>query len=329
MTLTDGLRVTRAKTFAPTVGDALLRLGVQMGPRDRVVPSLSAPVGKRIEVRRAKQVTLVLNGQPKSASVTAPTVGEALKELAVDLHGAFIHPAPAAPLQAGTQVVVAQPANVTLVHDQKNEVVTSNSLTARELLHRFGIELGPLDRVEPDPGAYPSAGSTIKVVRVREVLERTPLRIPFKKVTEQTAKLELGLRKVTSKGIEGLAHRVHLVLYEDGALRHKDLVATEVTRAPRDEVTLVGTRRPVFASNEHSETGKATWYRFPGLGAAHKTLPKGTVVKVTNLANGRQVVVVIRDRGPWGPGRIIDLSDTAFRELAPLRTGVLNVKIEW
>ncbi len=60
--------------------------------------------------------------------------------------------------------------------------------------------------------------------------------------------------------------------------------------------------------------------------AAHKTLPFGTEVEVTNLANGKSVIVRINDRGPYGPGRVIDLSSNAFSKLAPLSRGVINVQ---
>jgi len=62
------------------------------------------------------------------------------------------------------------------------------------------------------------------------------------------------------------------------------------------------------------------------LAAAHKTLPKGTVVGVTNLANGKYIKVKINDRGPYTPGRVLDLSSRAFEALAPLSSGVINVE---
>lgn len=96
-------------------------------------------------------------------------------------------------------------------------------------------------------------------------------------------------------------------------------------------------------SQEGYEFGKATWYGqfFHGrttasgeifdkneLTAAHKHLPFNTVVEVTNLANGESVEVRITDRGPYGPGRVIDLSSKAFSEIASLGAGVINVQYE-
>lgn len=64
------------------------------------------------------------------------------------------------------------------------------------------------------------------------------------------------------------------------------------------------------------------------LTAAHKKLPFGTVVRVTNLRNGRHVVVRINDRGPFIRGRIIDLSRGAARELDMIGEGVVPVRVE-
>jgi len=91
-----------------------------------------------------------------------------------------------------------------------------------------------------------------------------------------------------------------------------------------------------------SESGQASWYggKFHGrttasgetfdtnaLTAAHKTLPFGTVVEVTNLDNGRAVTVRINDRGPFVEGRIIDLSRAAAEKIDMVGTGVARVEI--
>ncbi len=92
------------------------------------------------------------------------------------------------------------------------------------------------------------------------------------------------------------------------------------------------------------ESGLASWYgakhhgkrtasgeRFDQtkLTAAHPTLPWGSIVKVTNLENGRSVEVRITDRGPFAKGRIIDLSRAAAKVLGMLGAGVAQVQIEW
>ncbi len=64
------------------------------------------------------------------------------------------------------------------------------------------------------------------------------------------------------------------------------------------------------------------------LTAAHKTLPIGSIMRVTNVVNGKQVDVVINDRGPYVTGRIIDLSRSAFSALEDPGTGVIAVQLE-
>ncbi|WP_278405156.1 septal ring lytic transglycosylase RlpA family protein [Pseudoalteromonas ruthenica] len=64
------------------------------------------------------------------------------------------------------------------------------------------------------------------------------------------------------------------------------------------------------------------------LSAAHRNLPFGSKVKVTNTENGRSVVVRINDRGPFVSGRIIDLSRRAFKHISNLSAGVIAVEVE-
>ena len=108
-------------------------------------------------------------------------------------------------------------------------------------------------------------------------------------------------------------------------------VAPAEAPTPRNEVA-------VFA-----EQGLASWYgrRFHRrhtasgehfdmneLTAAHRSLPLHTMVRVTNLANDRTVLVRINDRGPFARGRIIDISHSAALQLGMAKAGVAQVRIE-
>lgn len=92
-----------------------------------------------------------------------------------------------------------------------------------------------------------------------------------------------------------------------------------------------------------TQRGKATYYSRRATGArtasgerlhhdsltcAHRTYPFGTLLKVTNLSNGKEVVVRVTDRGPFVRGRIIDLSWRAAKQLGILAQGVATVKVE-
>jgi rare lipoprotein A len=80
-----------------------------------------------------------------------------------------------------------------------------------------------------------------------------------------------------------------------------------------------------FYSGGRTASGEVTGPS--GLTAAHRTLPFGTRVVVTNLRSGKTVVVRITDRGPYGRGRIIDVSRAAARELGMIGSGTARVSI--
>lgn len=77
------------------------------------------------------------------------------------------------------------------------------------------------------------------------------------------------------------------------------------------------------------KTSNGEIFRQRKLTAAHKTLPFGTKVKVTNLSNGKTVKVRINDRGPFIEGRIIDLSKAAAKKVNMISAGVTKVKIRY
>jgi hypothetical protein len=83
-------------------------------------------------------------------------------------------------------------------------------------------------------------------------------------------------------------------------------------------------------SNAHSFSGLCAYYsgRGGGLTAAHRTLPFGTRVRVTDPKNGRSVIVRINDRGPFGRHRVLDLSTSAARALGMIDRGVIYVTAE-
>jgi rare lipoprotein A len=79
---------------------------------------------------------------------------------------------------------------------------------------------------------------------------------------------------------------------------------------------------------EPQQTANGETFNPAALTAAHKTLPFNTMVRVTNVANGKSVVVRINDRGPYVSGRCLDLSTAAFSAIASTSAGVANVKYD-
>lgn len=84
-----------------------------------------------------------------------------------------------------------------------------------------------------------------------------------------------------------------------------------------------------YADRYHNrKTASGERYNNGGNTAAHMTLPFGSLVKVTNVANGKSVVVRVNDRGNFPRGRVIDLSKAAFSSIGNLRSGLLRVNLE-
>ena len=111
------------------------------------------------------------------------------------------------------------------------------------------------------------------------------------------------------------------------------------------KITISKDAKPNLTSVEYNDIGimTASWYgpRFHGkltangeiynqmaLTAAHKSLPFGTVLKVTNIRNGRSVIVRINDRGPYIDGRDLDLSKGTAQALGMISRGVIRVTVK-
>jgi rare lipoprotein A len=124
----------------------------------------------------------------------------------------------------------------------------------------------------------------------------------------------------------------------EGSGKNDRLPGAAGTAADLAEPDIPANTRPLA-----TETGRASWYGPPyhnrvgsngevynmhAMTAAHRTLPMGTVIRVSNLKTGHQALVRITDRGPFIPGRILDLSLAAARKLDVYLPGVAEVKIE-
>jgi rare lipoprotein A len=124
----------------------------------------------------------------------------------------------------------------------------------------------------------------------------------------------------------------------EGAAKNDRLPSTGGNDTDLAEPTI-----PADAAPLATETGRASWYGPPyhnrrgsngevynmhAMTAAHRTLPLGTIVRVTNLKTGHAALVRITDRGPFIPGRVLDLSLAAARKIDVYLPGVAEVRVE-
>ena len=119
-----------------------------------------------------------------------------------------------------------------------------------------------------------------------------------------------------------------------------DWVAKVFGGAERSKASRGNGTKTAVTSSGSGESGVASYYWQPqqvasggtfnpnALTAAHKTLPFGTRVRVTSVASGRSVDVVINDRGPFVRGRVIDLSRRAAQNIGMTGAGIANVRLQ-
>lgn len=325
-------RAIRLHTFALSVRDALSRAGVHLRPGDWVSPPLGSRLheGERVEVRRAKDVTIILDGRPRRVITTALTIEQLLADLNVR-RGIrdFVGPSRASRVSAGMTVIYRAAVAVSVVHDGKTDRVITNAPDVGTVVRELGLTLGRRDLVRPAQTSYPAAGSTIRVLRVGDHAETQELTVAYPTIYRRVINQEYGTTSTIQEGRYGIRLVRYLSTYVDGKRVRRRLLGSDLVRPPLPHVVGVGAGFPGCVCRRGKQSGDATWYRASGLTAAHPWLPFGTVVRVENVVTGAWVNVVIRDRGPFGPGRIIDLSANAFSRIASLGKGVVYVKIRW
>jgi rare lipoprotein A len=103
------------------------------------------------------------------------------------------------------------------------------------------------------------------------------------------------------------------------------IARTDTGRAAFEQVGVASWYGPGFHGRR---TASGERFDQNDLTAAHRNLPLGTEVTVTNLENGRSITVEINDRGPYVKGRVIDLSKAAARSLGMAQDGLAKVRIE-
>ncbi len=131
-------------------------------------------------------------------------------------------------------------------------------------------------------------------------------------------------------------------LRADAEQRHAMLVhhaaavrANEALRARDESRHRARVRRASTATvteprfGAHSAVGDATWYAWHPGQCASPFLPHGTLITVTDLATHKTITCLVTDTEAHNPGRVVDLSNWCFEELAPLPQGVIQVRITW
>jgi uncharacterized protein YabE (DUF348 family) len=237
----------------------------------------------------------------------------------------IIFPSLDTPLSSGINIWIYRSKLIEFFFEGNRQNIETLAQTAQSFLSEQGVILEENDFVLPDKDVLIENGMEIEVVRVEILEEKKYEPIAFSKVELKDDTLGWRERKMLQKGIKGEKEFVYNVTYHNGKEIKRNLLITNITKEPIEEKFVQGT----YVQLGKKHTGLGTWYAHTGtLSAASPWLPLGSYAKVTNIENGKSVMVRINDRGPFGTNRIIDLDKAAFQKIASPGAGAIEVKVE-
>ncbi|HPN96363.1 MAG TPA: G5 domain-containing protein [Candidatus Moranbacteria bacterium] len=274
----------------------------------------------------SKLIKIDDNGLNYSLITDATALDNFLKENKINLgdHDEII-PSKNSFLYPGMNIIIKRAARVKIEVDGKKIEGYTLGKTVSEALFDNEVTLTRLDKTDPDKNFPVADNSKIIVTRINEeeVTQEEP--IDFKTTVKNDSKMGWREKKVETPGEKGIKEVSYKITYKNGKEISRILLDKKVTKEPVTQVETQGT----YVKLGKTHKGQGTWYAFKGgLFAASPWLPIGSYAKVTNTGNGKSVIVQINDRGPFGPGRIIDLDKVAFQKIASIGAGVIGVKVE-
>lgn len=264
----DG-KVSSVQTFGGTVGQVVKSANLELDPADRVSPSVDASVqnGTVINVNKAKEVKVSLDGTEKTVNTTAQDVAGLVTELGVASASSVSVPKDAQLSIAGSYVSISTPKAVSIVADGKVDTATTTAATVGEVLADAGLALGANDRTSQPANAHVVNNMVIKVSRVDNgQTTATTEDVPFETVTTESGELLKGEKEVTQKGAAGKLEKTFKLVLVDGREASRTLVSEAVTVQPVSEKITVGTKpKPVAQAAPAASAGANTGAAAPAM----------------------------------------------------------------
>jgi uncharacterized protein YabE (DUF348 family) len=247
VTLTVEGESQTVRTFGGTVADVLDDHGVTVHAGDRLSkqPSESLSDGDTIDVAYAKTVKLSVNGEVSQRVVFDRTVGDALDSLGVaSTEGAYVSAKPSKPLpRTGIELVVSTPKAVTVVADGKTKTLTTTRPTVAEVLDEAGVAIDADDEVKPAVDQLVTPDDKVRVVRIEKVEKTETVKVAHGTTVREDPDALMGETEVVQEGRNGKNREQVTLVYADGKLRQRVVVASDPVSKPVDEVVSRGTSR--------------------------------------------------------------------------------------
>ena len=234
-------------TFGSTVGSVLDEAGIHVGPQDLVVPSPSSPIadGTLISVQYSKHLVVTIDGVQKSYWTTADQVGTALDELGVRSDGAALSMSRDASIdRVGMLLSITTPKSFTLkLGTAKPRHLRFAAFQVRDLLSRLHVSYSRQDIVEPGLDHVLKAGDRITLIRVTSAVQHVAReRVAAPVVQQNDPTLNYGVRQVVRPGSAGVRNVTYRVIYHNGRVAQRIVLAQKVLTAPVAQIVKVGTK---------------------------------------------------------------------------------------
>jgi uncharacterized protein YabE (DUF348 family) len=255
-----------------TVQDVLAAAGLSAGERDVLVPAAGTEVsdGDRVALRRARQITLVVDGKQRQVWVTASSVDEALDQIGLRDGGLALSASRSRgiPLE-GFRLAVTTPKDISVIADNRVKPLSTTAATVRDALIEAGIRLDRDDRISATRTTPVADRMVIRVTRISTVRRTEDVAVPFGTERREDGEMFKGETKTLQAGKAGVVRRTVEKVYADGVLEKSRVLSTSTVSAPVTRILAVGTKpRPAAtrtSSARRSSTGGADSLNWPAL----------------------------------------------------------------
>ncbi len=232
----------------------------------------------------------------------------------------------------GSKIIVQRAVPVKIIFDGQEKEAAIFGSTVEDALLENKIEFAELDKVKPGLKESIYSGIEIKIIRVTQKIIPEKFEIDYQTIEKLNDQISYGEIESIQKGKNGEEIKTFKITYENEKEVKRELISREVIKEPLEEIIEKGNKIVIG----RVQVGDASWYDYKlggivwsknHLTAASRDFQKRTFLRVTNLANNKSVIVRVNDY-VVNPKVIIDLSSSAFKSIASLWTGKVEVKVE-
>lgn len=233
------------KSSNDTVGDLLEDLEIDVTKEDLLSHEVDETLedGMKIEHIKAKEITVIIDGEEKTYHSTAENVETFFKEENLDFSKEDdVSQAPSTKVKEGLVINVTKAFEVPVNYAGEKETVWTTGGSVEEILSENNFEVKAADKIKPAKEEQIEAGSSIKVTEVTEKTVTEKESINFKTKEKEDDTLEKGKEKVVQKGKKGSLEKTYNIVLENGKEVEKTEIDKKILSEAKEEVLAIGTK---------------------------------------------------------------------------------------